>query len=131
MPRVALGKGLGALINTRVVSPTPAPELGERIQHISLGEIIPTPMQPRRRQKEEAKYSGFDELTLEAKQNEMVNDTFASGHKGFIVGTRSSIDSYQAAVQRDCSSLISSQRYPTLFIHEPQTYPAGIIDECL
>jgi len=47
MPKVALGKGLGALINTRVVSPMPAPELGERIQQIPLAEIIPTPMQPR------------------------------------------------------------------------------------
>ena len=47
MPKVALGKGLGALINTRVVSPTPAAELGERIQQVAIGEIIPTPMQPR------------------------------------------------------------------------------------
>jgi ParB family chromosome partitioning protein len=47
MPKVALGKGLGALINTRVMSPTPSPELGERVQHIPLHEIIPTPMQPR------------------------------------------------------------------------------------
>lgn len=47
MPKVALGKGLGALINTRVASPTPAAELGERIQQVPIGEIIPTPMQPR------------------------------------------------------------------------------------
>ena len=32
MPKVALGKGLGALINQRVASPTPMPELGERVQ---------------------------------------------------------------------------------------------------
>ncbi len=43
----ALGKGLGALINARVASPTPAPEKGEHIQTIPLGQIIPTPLQPR------------------------------------------------------------------------------------
>ncbi|HEX4085739.1 MAG TPA: ParB/RepB/Spo0J family partition protein [Chthoniobacteraceae bacterium] len=47
MPKVALGKGLGALINQRVASPTPAPELGERVQMIKLSDIIPTPLQPR------------------------------------------------------------------------------------
>ncbi len=47
MSKIALGKGLGALINTRVASPTPAPELGERVQQISLSEIMPTPLQPR------------------------------------------------------------------------------------
>ena len=31
MPKVALGKGLGALINPRVASPTPAADVGERI----------------------------------------------------------------------------------------------------
>ncbi len=43
----ALGKGLGALINTRVASPTPAQDKGERIQMIRLDQIIPTPLQPR------------------------------------------------------------------------------------
>lgn len=47
MPKVALGKGLNALINSRVASPTPLPELGERIQAIRLEEIVPTPLQPR------------------------------------------------------------------------------------
>jgi ParB family chromosome partitioning protein len=47
MPKVALGKGLGALINQRVASPTPMPELGERIQQIKLSDITPTPLQPR------------------------------------------------------------------------------------
>lgn len=47
MPKVALGKGLGALINQRVASPTPVPELGERVQQIKLADIIPTPLQPR------------------------------------------------------------------------------------
>lgn len=48
MPKpAALGKGLSALINTRVASPTPIPEQGERVQSISLGQIVPTPLQPR------------------------------------------------------------------------------------
>jgi ParB family chromosome partitioning protein len=47
MPKVALGKGLGALINQRVASPTPMPELGERVQMIKLDNIAPTPLQPR------------------------------------------------------------------------------------
>jgi ParB family chromosome partitioning protein len=47
MPKVALGKGLGALINQRVASPTPMPELGERVQMVKLENITPTPLQPR------------------------------------------------------------------------------------
>jgi ParB family chromosome partitioning protein len=47
MPKVALGKGLGALINQRVASPTPVPELGERVQRVRLDDISPTPLQPR------------------------------------------------------------------------------------
>ena len=47
MAKVALGKGLGALINTRVASPTPAVEIGERVQRVRLDQIVPTPLQPR------------------------------------------------------------------------------------
>ena len=47
MSKLALGKGLGALINPRVASPTPAPESGERVQQIPLSAIVPTPLQPR------------------------------------------------------------------------------------
>jgi ParB family chromosome partitioning protein len=47
MPKVALGKGLGALINTRVASPTPAVESGERVQSVSLARIVASPLQPR------------------------------------------------------------------------------------
>ena len=47
MAKLALGKGLGALINTRVASPTPALESGERVQLVSLARIVPTPLQPR------------------------------------------------------------------------------------
>jgi ParB family chromosome partitioning protein len=47
MAKVALGKGLGALINTRVASPTPAVESGERVQSVPLSKIIASPLQPR------------------------------------------------------------------------------------
>ena len=45
MSKVALGKGLGALIQPRVA--TPQPEPGERVQQILLTDIIPSPLQPR------------------------------------------------------------------------------------
>jgi ParB family chromosome partitioning protein len=47
MAKVALGKGLGALINTRVASPTPAVESGERVQSVPLARIVASPLQPR------------------------------------------------------------------------------------
>ena len=45
MSKVALGKGLGALIQPRVA--TPKPEPGERVQQILLTDITPSPLQPR------------------------------------------------------------------------------------
>jgi len=47
MAKQALGKGLSALINTRVVNPAPSEELGERIQNLPLDRIVPNPRQPR------------------------------------------------------------------------------------
>lgn len=47
MVKPALGKGLGALINPRVASPTPIVEDGERIQNVALDAIMPSPLQPR------------------------------------------------------------------------------------
>jgi len=47
MAKPALGKGLGALINTRVAAPVPAEDEGERVQMIRLTEITPSPLQPR------------------------------------------------------------------------------------
>lgn len=47
MAKPALGKGLGALINTRVAAPAPVEADGERIQTIPLADIIPSPLQPR------------------------------------------------------------------------------------
>ena len=47
MVKPALGKGLSALINTRVASPTPREDEGERVQLVSLDQIVPSPWQPR------------------------------------------------------------------------------------
>lgn len=47
MVKPALGKGLSALINPRVASPTPREEEGERVQNIALDQITPSPWQPR------------------------------------------------------------------------------------
>lgn len=47
MAKPALGKGLGALINTRVAAPAPVEELGERVQNLPLDQITPSPLQPR------------------------------------------------------------------------------------
>lgn len=47
MSKVALGKGLGALIQPRVAKPQPVVESGERVQLVSLSEIVPSPFQPR------------------------------------------------------------------------------------
>lgn len=48
MAKPALGRGLGALINTRVAAPAPVEELGERIQNLALTQIVPSPLQPRK-----------------------------------------------------------------------------------
>jgi len=47
MAKQALGKGLSALINSRVVNPAPSEELGERIQKLGLDLIVASPLQPR------------------------------------------------------------------------------------
>src|SRR5678816_4277789 len=47
MAKVVLGKGLGALIKTHVVSPMPAVENGERVQLMTLAQIVASPLQPR------------------------------------------------------------------------------------
>lgn len=47
MAKQALGKGLSALLNTRVINPAPAEELGERVQKLGLDLITPSPFQPR------------------------------------------------------------------------------------
>jgi ParB family chromosome partitioning protein len=73
MPKVALGKGLGALINTRVASPTPALESGERVQLIGLALIVPTPLQPRTVFRDEH----LDELVASIKEHGIIQPLIA------------------------------------------------------
>ncbi|CAN5429956.1 ParB/RepB/Spo0J family partition protein [soil metagenome] len=48
MAKSGLGKGLGALISASPALRSPEPETGERVQQISLLQIVPSPRQPRR-----------------------------------------------------------------------------------
>ncbi len=48
MAKSGLGKGLGALISASPSLRSPEPEGGERVQQISLLQIVPSPLQPRR-----------------------------------------------------------------------------------
>ena len=68
MAKVALGKGLGALINTRVASPTPAVESGERVQSMPLDHLVPTPLQPRTAFREE----NLEELVASIKEHGII-----------------------------------------------------------
>ncbi len=68
MAKVALGKGLGALINTRVASPTPAVESGERVQLVSVEQIVASPLQPRTVFHEE----NLDELVASIKEHGII-----------------------------------------------------------
>jgi ParB family chromosome partitioning protein len=47
MAKVVLGKGLGALINTTRTA-APALESGERVEQVSIADISPSPLQPRK-----------------------------------------------------------------------------------
>jgi len=47
MAKPALGKGLSALISSRVAAPAPVEELGEKIQILTLDRIVASPLQPR------------------------------------------------------------------------------------
>jgi len=47
MSKVALGKGLGALIKPRVATPQPVVEAGEKVQPVPLNDVVASPFQPR------------------------------------------------------------------------------------
>ncbi len=53
MAKLALGKGLGALITPKVATPTPIASDGERVEMIPVGSLVASPFQPRREFKEE------------------------------------------------------------------------------
>jgi ParB family chromosome partitioning protein len=54
MAKSGLGKGLGALISAAPSRPSLDPESGEKVQLISLANIVPSPLQPRREFQREA-----------------------------------------------------------------------------
>jgi len=54
MAKTGLGRGLSALINSEsLATPQPVVEKGERIEHIPLSQIVPSPYQPRKHFSEE------------------------------------------------------------------------------
>jgi ParB family chromosome partitioning protein len=87
MARPALGKGLGALINTRVAAPTPAEDQGERIQTIPLAEIVPSPLQPR----QEFRSEHLSELIESIRERGIIQPLIvrkSGGHYELIAGER-------------------------------------------
>jgi len=63
MARSGLGKGLGALIGPPAVAATSdAAESGERVHQISLGSIVPSPLQPRKDFEREALQELIDSI---------------------------------------------------------------------
>ncbi len=91
MSKVALGKGLGALISARpqspIVSPTPAVEQGERVQLVKLTLISPTPLQPRTVFRDE----NLQELVDSIKQHGIIQPLIArkrGDHFELIAGER-------------------------------------------
>ena len=87
MAKVALGKGLGALINTRVASPTPAVESGERVQSVLLSRIVPSPLQPRTVFRDEH----LEELVASIKEHGIIQPLIArlrGDHYELIAGER-------------------------------------------
>jgi len=87
MAKPALGKGLGALINTRVASPTPALESGERVQVVDLTRIVPTPLQPRTVFRDDH----LDELVASIKEHGIIQPLIArkrGDHFELIAGER-------------------------------------------
>ena len=54
MAKSGLGKGLGALISAAPSRPPSEPDSGEKVEQISLANIVPSPLQPRREFQREA-----------------------------------------------------------------------------
>ncbi len=52
MAKNVLGRGLGSLIPSRTPAPAPLPA-GERVLQVALGDIVPSPLQPRREFRDE------------------------------------------------------------------------------
>jgi len=94
MAKLALGRGLGALINEQktqvflpppVASPEPAP--GERVEHIALNSIHPSPFQPRR----EFRAEELTELSESIREHGIIQPLIlrkANGQLELIAGER-------------------------------------------
>ncbi len=87
MAKPALGKGLGALINTRVAAPAPVEADGERVQTIALADIIPSPLQPR----QEFRADQLNELVESIRERGIIQPLIVrkvDGHYELIAGER-------------------------------------------
>jgi ParB family chromosome partitioning protein len=87
MAKSGLGKGLGALISASPALRSPEPEAGERVQQISLANIVPSPLQPRR----EFERGALDELIDSIRQRGIIQPLIVrqvNGQFELIAGER-------------------------------------------
>jgi ParB family chromosome partitioning protein len=87
MAKSGLGKGLGALISASPALRLPEPEAGERVQQVSLTNIVPSPLQPRR----EFERGALDELIDSIRQRGIIQPLIVRQVKGqfeLIAGER-------------------------------------------
>jgi ParB family chromosome partitioning protein len=87
MAKSGLGKGLGALISAAPSRPSLDPESGEKVQLISLANIVPSPLQPRREFQREA----LEELVNSIRQRGIIQPLIVrpvNGRFELIAGER-------------------------------------------
>ncbi|HEY2714108.1 MAG TPA: ParB/RepB/Spo0J family partition protein [Chthoniobacterales bacterium] len=87
MAKTGLGKGLGALISASPALRSPEPEAGERVQQITLTNIVPSPLQPRR----EFERGALDELIDSIRQRGIIQPLIVrqvNGRFELIAGER-------------------------------------------
>src|SRR6476646_7357847 len=87
MAKSGLGKGLGALISASPALRLPEPEAGERVQQVSLTNIVPSPLQPRR----EFERGALDELIDSIRQRGIIQPLIVRPREGqfeLIAGER-------------------------------------------
>ncbi|MFL6585125.1 MAG: ParB/RepB/Spo0J family partition protein [Chthoniobacterales bacterium] len=88
MARTGLGKGLSALISTRPLPP-PAMEItsGEQVEQVNLGDILPSPLQPRK----EFARAALEELVESIRQHGIIQPLVVrevNGKRELIAGER-------------------------------------------
>ncbi len=87
MSKLALGKGLGALIAPRIAAPQPVVEAGESVQQIPLEAIVASPLQPRT----EFRGEGLEELTESIREHGIIQPLIVrqrAGRYELIAGER-------------------------------------------